>query len=365
MAGSRPHKYSRFVFFSAGPVGDHVILIAIANQFFASTGIPSIIVMKHNNPFLSDFALPYKDHISYVPFTGHHGKLSTVMLALKSIFLRYCYVNVLPIPAPTYYKMFAYYIRFCTRSRFVGFNLEGSRNFPTRQGSSSFLGESNYIKAEIDTKLFYEEANRMLAFLGYDAVTDMPRLEYIDHPEVLSQHGLKAGEYLVIHMQASHPDRSFPTDRWNHILKEIRSRLPEVTLVLTGSQADEVLVLAAAEGVTGTVLSMCGKVATQELLTLHAHAKLNVTVHTGSMHFINLLHVPTVTINIKGIYFFKPYYNEQGTELVSTKGCMCDQYERECNMITHHGVKYMACLFHISDEEVVRTIASRYYAPHS
>lgn len=353
-------KYNEFVFFSAGPVGDHALLIDFANRFYESTETPSIIIMKHPNSFLRDMAIPYYGHISYIDFPKIKGIMEMFSLAITSIWKKRCYVLVLAIPSPLYFKLFAYFIRFCTVSRFVGFNLEGSRNFPFGKGSSYFLGKKNYIPANVDKELFYEQANRMLAFLGYEKISRLPELLFIDNLSFLHNSKLVHGEYLVVHMCSSHTDRSFPVDKWQSILKEINMKLPGVTIVCTGSPKDRVFIEEALFFVDSqSVRIFCG-ISLQDLLTVHAHARLNVTVHTGNAMLINMLHVPTVTINIKGIHMFKYYYNEKGTEIVSTEGCTCDPYERQCTMVIYNNVEYMSCLFNIPLEKVVETIIKKY-----
>jgi ADP-heptose:LPS heptosyltransferase len=353
-------SYKEFVFFSAGPVGDHVILIDFANRFFESSGIPSRIIMKHPNPFLKDFAIPYYDHISYVEFKGKAGMAAMAKLALSSILVPRIYVNVLPIVVPRYYKLFAAFIRFCTRSRFVGFNLEGSRNFPLKKGSSSFLGGSNIIQARIDKNLFWQEANRMLAFLGYGEVSRPPRIEYKEDRKVLEEFSLISGRYLVLHLAASHADRSFPEDKWNRILRRLQEELPDVPFVFTGAAQDRSFIETCLGDISRERVIIPQGVTTQQLLTLHAKAKGNLTVHTGNAHFINMLHVPAVTLNIKGVYFFKFFYNEKSIELVSQKDCICDPYERECTMVPYNGKEYMACLFNIPETDVVNAVLSMY-----
>jgi ADP-heptose:LPS heptosyltransferase len=284
-----------------------------------------------------------------------------LQLAFSSIFVPRIYVNVLPIVTPTYYKLFAYFIRFCTRSRFVGFNLEGSRNFPIGKGSSFFLGKENYITAEIDTNLFQEEANRMLTFLGYSINNRPPEIKYVQDLAVLEKFSLTKGNYTVIHMAASHADRSFSPDKWNRIIARLRKELPTVPFVFTGSESDGNFIEKCLENIPKQYMVLAyGKATTQQLLTLHANAKLNVTVHTGNAHFINMLHVPTLTLNIKGVYFFKFFYNEHGEELVSTKDCTCDPYERECTMIPYKGQEYMACLYNIDEADVISKVLSMY-----
>lgn len=354
-------KIKEFVFFSAGPVGDHVILVDFADRFFEASGVSSTIIMKHPSSFLEDFITPYKDHVSFLRFTGLKGKISLIKFIISSIFIPRCYVNVLPIIPPLYYKLFAYFIRFCTRSRFVGFNLEGSKSFPAGKGSSYFLGKNNLIDARIDKNLFYQEANRMLLFLGYKENMRPPYIKCIEDKKLLTDFSLAENSYLVMHLAASHPDRSFPSDKWNRIIKALQKELPEASIIFTGSSQDKEFLEACLEGVEQErICRVYGKATAQQLLTLHTQAKLNVTVHTGNAHFINMLHVPVVNINIKGVFFFKFFYNEKETELVSKKECTCDPYERNCTMLPYKGEKYMACLFNIPEEEVIKTITLRF-----
>jgi ADP-heptose:LPS heptosyltransferase len=233
------------------------------------------------------------------------------------------------------------------------------------RGSSCFLGRSNYISAEIDKNIFYQEANRMLAFLGFKEVPRAPRIDFIKDDSVLKQYALTPKEYVVIHLAASHVDRSFPEDKWHRVIKSVQEHLRDVTLVFTGSEKDTKFV----EDCLGDlprehVILACGRASTQQLLTLHAEAILNVTVHTGNAHFINMLHVPTITLNIKGVYFFKFFYNEKGVELVSAKDCTCDPYERDCTMIAYKGNEYMACLYNIGEQDVVKEVVSMYSKYH-
>jgi ADP-heptose:LPS heptosyltransferase len=360
---AKAQTYREFVFLSAGPVGDHALIIDDANRFFESTRIPSTIIMKHPNPFLRDMAIPYYDHISYIGFVGWKGKLTTFLFALTSIWKKRCYVLVLPIPPPRYLKAFAYYIRFLTRSRIIALDSPCGYNLPGGPFSSAqFVGKKNYIPANVDTELYYEEANRLLVLLGYKPVARKPFLHHVDTPSVLQVNGLVRNEYLVIHMCSSHSDRSFPSDRWNVIIRSLREKLPGVIFVCTGSPADKKFIEESLGDIPRDMIRLVCGVGMQELLTVHAHARLNVTVHTGNAMLINMLHVPTITVNIKGIYMFKYYYNEKGTELVATEGCTCHPLERGCSMVEYKGVEYMACLFNTTNEQVIQAVTSRYGA---
>lgn len=354
---SKAHSYSQFVFLSAGPVGDHALIIDYANRFFESSRIPAVILMKHPNPFLRDMAMPYYDHISYIGFTGWKGKLETFLFALSSIWSRRCYVLVLPIPPPRYLRAFAYFIRFFTRSRMIALDSLCGFSIPGGPFSSAdFVGEENYIPAHVDTELYYEEANRMLAFLGYAPVSRTPRLAHIEMLEVLGKYNVKDKEYVVMHICASGADRSLPADRWNNITASLMEKLPRMQFLFTGTGKDVDFIKEATAGLGEDRVKIAAGLSMQELLTLHAHAKSNVTVHTGNAHLINMLHVPTVTVNFKGVHMFRFSYNEQGRELYSSIGCTCHPLERKCSMVEYKGKEYMACLFNTKDEEIVDAV---------
>ena len=358
---NKGRNYSEFVFLSAGPVGDHALIIDYANRFFESTGKPSTILLKHPNTFLRDMAIPYYDHISYIPFLGLKGKVETFLFALTSIWKKRCYVLVLPIPPPRYLTVFARYINSLTHSRMIaldspcGFILPGGP-FPSGQ----FVGEGNYIPANVDKELYYEEANQMLQFLGYESVPRVPHLAYVDTPSVVSEYALTDVEYIAMHIKASGPDRSLPADRWNVIIKTLAEKLPNTAFVFTGTNADMDFISESARGIEENRVRYLSGVSTQELLTVYAHAKMCVTVHTGNAHLINMLHVPCVTVNFKGVHMFRFDYNEKGVDLYSEKGCTCNPYERRCSMVEYRGQEYMACLFNLTNEEIVNAIVKRY-----
>ena len=142
-------KYNQFVFFSAGPIGDHALFVDFANRFYESSGIKSTLICKHYFTFLSDLSLPYP-YIKNINWESVVGKISLLWLALSSIWKKNYFVLVLPLVHPVYFKIFAYYIRFFTRSRIIGFNLEGSISFK-KHGSAYFLGAKNIIPAKVDT----------------------------------------------------------------------------------------------------------------------------------------------------------------------------------------------------------------------
>ncbi|MEN9337879.1 MAG: hypothetical protein RIQ41_193 [Candidatus Parcubacteria bacterium] len=356
-----PGKYSQFVFLSAGPVGDHALIIDWASRFYESTSIPSTILLKHPNPFLLELAAPYKDQISQIGFSSVVGKFRTLSFVLTSIWRRRCYVLVLPIPPPLYLKVFAYYIRFFTRSRIValdslcGFSIPGG---PV--SSASFVGKANYIPACVDTELYYEEANRMLTFLGYHPVSRVPFLAHHEHPEVLQECGIDASPYIVFHIRASGPDRSLPVERWQHLCKRACELFPETKLVFTGATSDRAFIEQVTHSLPEERIRYIIAVSAQKLLTVYAHACANVTVHTGNAHLINMIHARAVTVNFKGVHMFRFSYNQNGVELFSSIGCTCHPLERKCSMVEYKGQGYMACLFNTKDEDIIRALQDVY-----
>jgi ADP-heptose:LPS heptosyltransferase len=354
-------KYSNFILFSPGSVGDHLVMVDFANHFFESTKVPSKLLLKHPSAFLHSLATPYLDHISHLDFTGTKGALKVLALAARSVYQKNCYVLLFPIPLPRYMKAFVYFIRFFTRSRFVGFNHEGTKFFPLGSGYASILGKENCIPLEAE--MFYESANKMLAFLGYKPIDRTPRLDYVYQQSILDKLHLQKGEYIVMHVVPSYKFRSLPQDRWNGIIKELLRQLPGVKIVFTGSVKDIPYIESCLLDIPrDDIVIAAGKTekGAQELLTLYANAKVNVTVQTGNGLIINMLHVPTVVVNIKGTAMFYYDFNEQATILFSEKDCICDPFRTSCNFIQYKGGEYMACIFNIKDEDIISAVLEKY-----
>lgn len=352
--------YNSFVFFSAGPVGDHAILIDFASRFYESTGIRSKMLIKHPSPFLRDMLIPYKDCIDAIECEGFFGNVRLALFTLQSVYTKNCFVYVLPIVLPKYMRWFSYFIRFCTRSRAVGFNLRGGINFK-EEGSCEILGASNYIDSNLDKELYYQQANRMLAWLGYAPVSRTPFLRHVDDSGALARHGLEGKRYIALHLAASHDDRSLPADRWNRIIKDLIQNIPDTYFVFNGAPKDMVFIHECLMGITSpSIVVMEEKVTTQELLTIYGKAFMCLTVHTGNAHLINMMHCKNVIVNIKGVYMFDFRFNTQAVSLHADEGCTCNPYERDCTEVMYKGKPYMACLFNISDKLIVDTVGRMY-----
>lgn len=355
-------KYSQFIFFSPGPVGDHLVTVDFANHFFEGTGISSTILVKHPMKFLRDLSIPYDDHITYLGFTKIKGIVKIALLACKSIFVRNCYVLIFPVPLPKYLLFFCYFIRFFTRSRVVAFNHEGTKFFPVGKGYASQIGANNCIPLEAE--MFYQSANKMLRFLGYKEINRTPYLKHVETPSVYSKLAIEKGKYIAMHIVPSYKFRSLPQDRWKGIIRELLTKLPNVKIVLTGSRKDDTYIKSCIEGLPmNNIVIAAGsnELHAQELLTLYAHAKVNVTVQTGNGLIINMLHVPTVVVNIKGTAMFYYDFNEKAKILFSKKDCICDPFRTSCNFVQYKGGEYMACIFNLIDEEIIEEILFKYY----
>ena len=72
-----------------------------------------------------------------------------------------------------------------------------------------------------------------------------------------------------------------------------------------------------------------------------------------------MMHLNTVTVNFKGIHMFRFSYNENGIELYSKEGCTCHPLERKCSMVLYKEKEYMACLFNLSNKEIVEAIVTK------
>lgn len=351
-------NYNKFVFFSAGPVGDHVLLIDVANHFYKATGTKALIISKHPNPFLNDLYLPYMKNIEQFLFSGLTGIFGMILLSLKSIYQRNIFVLFFPIPLPRYMKVYIFFIRFFTRSRIIGMNLEGSKSFPVGRGYAHYLGVKNTIKMEAVP--FTASANDLLELLGYNGIPWIPQLDYQFQSHVFDKFDIKKGGYLVMHLVASHNFRSLPEDRWNDIIEEIILIESDIKIIFSGAKGDKDFIERCVVGVDKSKYKFALGLKAQELLTLYANARAAVTVQTGNGLIINMLHVPAVVVNIKGTTMFDYSFNKKVANLYSGKDCVCNPFETECNMIPYRGNEYMACLFNTPNEKIVKAILDKY-----
>jgi ADP-heptose:LPS heptosyltransferase len=257
-------------------------------------------------------------------------------------------------------RFFAYFIRFCTRSRFVGLtSLCGFSSPVGPKQSATFLGKGNYLDARVDTQLFYEQANNLLEFLGYKKVDRVPTLTFQEDTAVFSKFALTKGGYIVFHLVASSEDKSLPTDRWNRIIQEVRDKHPEYAIVFTGAKNDYKFVKECLGDIPESdIVNACGDVGMAGLLTLYKNAKVTVSVHTGNAILVNMLHVPTVMVNMRGVYMFKYHYNKKSIDCTGVEGCTCNPLERHCAMTPYKGKEYMACVFSNNDALILEQITT-------
>jgi ADP-heptose:LPS heptosyltransferase len=225
------------------------------------------------------------------------------------------------------------------------------------------LGEGNIIPSRLDKELFYEQANRLLTWLGYRAVSRVPELVYISHEEVFARYDITKKQYIVFHLCGSDAGKSLPKERWNHIFHVLRQKFPTTPFVFSGGPRDVAFIESCLGGLDRSLLyNLAGKVSLQELLTLYKEALVTVSVHTGNAILVNMLHVPTVMVNMKGVYMFKYHYNKHSIDLASTEGCECDPYERKCHDVIHGGIPYMSCIFTIKDEAIIDAVEKQIVA---
>jgi hypothetical protein len=349
--------YSGFVLLSAGPIGDHMVCLDVANHFLTATGKPVSVIVKHPNPFLAELGEGYSKKINQIPFTTRRGKFLLLKLLLKSIVQPYCYILFFPIPAPGYLKVFATCIRFATRSRVVGLHLEGTRSFPEGQGYGRWLGMNNTILMKPEG--FTETANRLLVWLGYKSIEWIPQLPFTEDDSVFSKMHIKGNKYIVMHLNSSGFFRSLPADRWNIIIRALLVKT-DLPIVFSGSKGDSSFIESCIKDIASDrLINVSGLTTTRELLTLYKNAAVCVTVQTGNGLIINMLHVPTVVVNIKGTSMFDYSFNRYATNLYSSQDCTCNVFETECTLLPYKGKFYMACLFNLHEEEIVDAITAK------
>jgi ADP-heptose:LPS heptosyltransferase len=221
-----------------------------------------------------------------------------------------------------------------------------------------WLGERNSLP--LLDEPFTPSANRILTFLGYKAIPWTPQLLFSQDNSVFEKHGLIKNTYLVFHITPSGWFRSLPAGRWNEIIKHVLQET-DYSIVFTGSPKDALFIKECLEGIDSPKVKMlAGVLSTGELLTVYQHAHVAVVVQTGNGLIVNMQHVKTVIVNIKGTTMFDYTFNKQAINLHSPKDCTCNPFETECTVLPYNGRFYMACIFNLTNEEIIRAIMKQY-----
>ncbi len=128
-----------------------------------------------------------------------------------------------------------------------------------------------------------EHEREALRAAGVTVSLPYPTLEYIKHPGVLKTFGVRAGEFVIVHMFAGNRKRGVSPSQGRNLLTALQVRLsPHISVLVSGSSADRKI----AEGVVrGTgAKSIAGEATLQDMMNLIGESAGVVSVDTGMAH---------------------------------------------------------------------------------
>lgn len=177
-----------------------------------------------------------------------------------------------------------------------------------------------------------------------------PSILYSSRPILMDK------KYILIHPFPSNQHRTLPDARWRTLLLHLRKKYPEHLLIITGSEDDKSKYALIARGVDNVSFVDAYVSSIQETMGVVARSDLFIGVDTGITHLASIFEKKTIVIGNNSNPLWLPTYNKNAIILRSSTGCTCvGNKEGSCSVV-EDGVKYLACVYNISDSEIYAAI---------
>ena len=298
---------SKLILLNASPLGDHVLLLDLAERFYLSENINTVMFIKHNFKFLSELSLGYKDFIKCIDFNTFYGKLYFVYMFLKSIFIRNYLIYFLPIPYKKYLILIGEIFNRFTRCMVV------SQEYKYRE---KYIPGGIHIKATINDKYYYEQSNNILKTLGFKEVESIPDFKFIKDESIKERFNLNK-KYLVIHPTPSHPERRVSKDKWKEVFNYAKEN--NYLIVFTGIKKDEEYIDELAKDLDKESFIKIINAKAQDLVNVFYFSEELFMVHTGPTHIATALHKKMVVFCNLWLKQFDMSYNENARVEILSK----------------------------------------------
>lgn len=303
----RKENKSKLILLNASPIGDHVVLLDLAERFYLSEGIETVMFIKHNYKFLSELSLGYKDFIKCIDFNTFYGKFYFVYMFLKSIFIRNYLIYFLPIQHKKYLILIGEMFNRFTRCIVV------SQEYKSRE---KYIPSGIHIKASINDKYYFEQSNNILKTLGFKEINSIPDFKFIKDESVKEKFGLNK-KYLVIHPTPSHPERRVSSDKWNEVFNYAKEN--NYLIAFTGIKKDEDYIDELSKDLDSGSFVKIINVKAQDLVNVFYFAEELFMVHTGPTHIATALHKKMVVFCNLWLKQFDMSYNENAKVEILSK----------------------------------------------
>lgn len=345
------HKtYNLLVFFNSGAIGDFIMMMDMAIRAHEVSGAESVIVLKGNVKFLRTFLEPYP-YIEVLP----NSLRTASLLAYKSFTKKIC---ILWETANIGYKarvMFTLkFFHYVTPARVVALQVKDE---------FSFLGKDAI--PFLNDRRIYQIGIQMLNHIGLAVTTTPPHLKFIPKENILIEHNLTKKGYIVACPTTSgfsEIKRTWPNRRWAQLLSSIHAAYPYQKIVFIGGLGDKDVF----DDITGLmngispeqVVSFCGSLSAQEMMTLFSQASLFIGVRTGTTAVASCIDMEGGMIQLDSrptetIWHYD--YNPKIHFFINYEECKC----RTMNFVPCHirdkydRLLYHRCNYFIDDKAVL------------
>jgi ADP-heptose:LPS heptosyltransferase len=140
-----------------------------------------------------------------------------------------------------------------------------------------------------------EHERSALRASGLSVRIPYPLLPMSEDAATLVKFMCTADSYLLFHFFAGNKGRSISPTKAHDLLVDLRSRLPDLTFVISGASTDLELAEEIGKGISGTIV-LAGKASLQEMMYLITDARGVVSVDTGIAHISAHLRKPLVVL---------------------------------------------------------------------
>lgn len=289
---------SKLLLLSAGPVGDHVALLDLAQRFYLSEKIETVMVIKSNYNLLSELSKGYSSYVTCVDFKKADGVFITLKFLLTSFFSTQYLVYFFAIPYKKYLILFGDFFHFFSKMKVVSLEYKGLENY---------IPKGLHIKSDINEKYYYEAANDVLKSLNFDEVKSVPKFSFLEDESVLDRYNIKK-KYSVVHPTPSRPERRIEIEKWLKVFSEIKSK--NELIVFTGAGRDSEYIDDLAVSLDTKYFIKIINAPGQDLINIFDKAEKLFMIHTGPTHLAAALNKSMKVFCYLRFKFFDMSYNK-------------------------------------------------------
>ena len=319
-----------------GPIGDGLMMAEFLDQALkADPALRCTVLALRNGRIMKDILAAYPSiEVAEVP-RGAAGRI-----ALLWRILRRRWVAVVPTTFGTLARLvraYASLLRLRPGTAVVGFKDDAG------------LQPYDYVLHYDFSRLYIENLRPMAPLLGIGPLRDTA--PHVELPSRLSAPvPFAARPYMVVHLFATSPRRTFPVARWRSVLERLSRDYPGYAIMLSGTKEEGASIGEVFAGIKNVHAAF--GIPFPDLAALMQGAELYIGPDTGITHLAGVLQVPSVIIGNRSNPTWLPSYNPNAVVLYHAERCDCSGDKKQQCSVEVGGQTYLRCMYDIADEEV-------------